>query len=925
MSAAKTGHLYLVDGSSYIFRAYHALPPLSRPDGTPVNAVYGFSTMLYKLLEDSKESDAPTHFAVILDKSGKSFRNAIYPDYKAHRPPPPEDLIPQFPLIREAVRAFNVPMIEMDDFEADDIIATYACDAAKLGFQVTIVSSDKDLMQIVGNGITMLDTMKNKRLGIPEVMEKFGVGPDQVVEVQALAGDSVDNIPGVPGIGVKTAAQLLAEYGSLDELLRRAGEIKQPKRRETLIENAEMARISLQLVTLRKDVPVTETIDDLVVRDIMPDPLLAFLDFQGFKALRAKLLTNLGSTAPAPVSEAPVAVSDAVYETVTEIADLERWIATIKSHGSVTIDTETTSLNAMRAELVGLSLSVEPGKACYIPVGHVGGVAEGSLDFEGVQTPKQLDRTLVLDRLRPILEDPSILKIGQNIKYDLLVLGNYGVTITPIDDTMLISYVLEAGVHGHGMDELAALHLGHKTISFKEVAGSGQAQLTFDRVAIDKATQYAAEDADITGRLHHLLKPKLVAQKLMTVYETLERSMPHVLAAMERRGILVDREALKRLSNDFATRMAAYETEIHQLAGRPFNVNSPKQLGEILFDEMKLPGGKKMKTGAYGTSAEVLETLAAEGHDLPARILDYRQLAKLKSTYTDALQTEIHPQTGRIHTSYSLASTTTGRLSSNEPNLQNIPIRTEEGRKLRRVFIAEKGYKLIAADYSQIELRLLAHIAEINALRDAFAKGIDIHAMTASEVFGVPIEGMPAAVRRQAKAINFGIIYGISAFGLARQLGVPQRDAQNYIASYFERFPGIRDYMDRTKDYARTHGYVTTLFGRRCHIQALKDKIPAQRGFGERAAINAPIQGTAADIIRRAMIQMQDALDAAQLNARMLLQVHDELVFEVPEAEVEQTIPIIRAVMANAPHPAVSLSVPLVVDCGVGDTWDDAH
>ncbi|MDA5192699.1 DNA polymerase I [Govanella unica] len=926
MSAQDPRHLYLVDGSSFIFRAYHGLPPLTRPDGTPVNAVYGFATMLYKLLEDSKEADRPSHFAVILDKGSQTFRNGLYPDYKANRSAPPDDLIPQFPIVREAVQAFNLPMIELAGFEADDIIATYATEARKQGFDVTIVSSDKDLMQLIGPGVSMFDSMKNKRLGPTDVFEKFGVPPEKVVDVQALAGDSVDNIPGVPGIGVKTAAQLITEYGSLEELLARAGEIKQPKRRESLLANADLARISLQLVTLKTNMTDIPPLAELAVREIEAGPLLAFLDAQGFKALKAKFATHLGSGAHDHPSEENGAVPAEIrYETVTDLAILDDWIARAQSAGTLSLRTKTTTLNTMRSELVGISLAVEPGQACYIPVGHNNGSAGGGFDFDGASAPVQLSRDTVLDRLRPLLTDPGVLKVGQNIKDDLLILGQYDIEISPLDDSMLISYVLEAGLHGHGLDELAALHLSHKSITLKELQGSGQAQIAFDRVTIDKATQYACEAADMTLRLNRLLKPRLASEKLVTVYETLERPMPHVLTEMERAGIKVDAHVLNRLSNDFATRMAEYEIEIERLAGRPFNVNSPKQLGDILFDEMKLPGGKKGKTGAYTTSADVLEELADAGHDLPARILDYRQIAKLKSTYTDTLQAEINAKTDRIHTSYSLASTTTGRLSSNDPNLQNIPIRTEEGRKIRRAFVAEKGHKLIAADYSQIELRLLAHIAAIPQLQDAFAKGLDIHAMTASEVFGVPIEGMDPAVRRQAKAINFGIIYGISAFGLARQLGVPQREAQTYIANYFERFPGIRDYMDRTKAFARDHGFVTTLFGRRCHIQALREKVPAQRGFGERAAINAPIQGSAADIIRRAMIRMPAALDEAGLKARMLLQVHDELVFEVPENEIDASIPVIRQVMENAAKPVIDLSVPLVVDCGVGDNWDEAH
>jgi DNA polymerase-1 len=934
MASNPKGHLYLVDGSSYIFRAFHALPPMTRSDGTPVNAVLGFCNMLYKLLEDTKNGDEPTHFAVIMDAGRKSFRNEIYEDYKAHRPPAPEELVPQFSIIRDAVNAFNVPCIEMENYEADDLIATYTEEARKRDWDVTLVSSDKDLMQLVDDHVDMLDTMKNRRIDRDGVMEKFGVPPEKVVDVQALAGDSTDNIPGVPGIGVKTAAQLIEEYGDLETLLANADKIKQPKRREKLIENAELARISMKLVTLKRDVPFDEDLDSFTVREPEAGALLEFLDEQEFQTLKTKIISRLGADIPADVQAgiqaglqadlAEFTPEKAEYETVTIKERLDHWIEAASKAGVVAIDTETTSLDAMTAELVGLSLSVEAGSACYIPVGHKGDATEG-FDFDGKGAPEQLDRDAVLEALKDLFQDPGVLKVGQNLKYDILVLRKYGVQVAPIDDTMLISYALEAGMHGHGMDELSELHLGHKPISFKEVAGTGKSQVTFDRVPIDKATDYAAEDADITGRLYRLLKPRLVKDGVVSVYETMDRPLAQVLADMEYAGVKVDPDLLRKFSNDFAGRMADLETEITKLAGREFNINSPKQLGEILFDEMGLEGGKKGKTGAYGTGADVLEGLAAEGHDLPARVLDYRQLAKLKSTYTDALQSDINPATGRIHTSYSLASTTTGRLASNDPNLQNIPIRSEEGRKIRTAFIAEDGMVMMAADYSQIELRLVAHMAGIDPLRDAFEKGQDIHAMTASEVFGVPIKDMDPMVRRQAKAINFGIIYGISAFGLARQLGVPQKEAKSYIDEYFKRFPGIRDYMDETIAFCKRHGYVETLFGRRAHIQAINDKNPARRGFGERAAINAPIQGTAADIIRRAMIRMAPALDKAGLKARMLMQVHDELVFEVPEDELDQTRDIVREVMEGAAAPAVNLSVPLTVDVGVGANWDEAH
>jgi len=926
MTVSKLKHLYLVDGSGFIFRAFHALPPMTRHDGTPINAVLGFSNMLFKLLKDLDDNDRPSHLACIFDRARKTFRNDIYADYKAHRPPAPDDLVPQFPIIRKAVTAFNVPAIDSDGFEADDIIATYARRAEAEGFEVTIVSSDKDLMQLVGDKINLFDSMKNKHIGPDEVFEKFGAGPEKVIEIQALAGDSSDNVPGVPGIGVKTAAQLLDEYGDLDSLLARAGEIKQTKRREKLIEFADMARISRELVTLSTDVPGLPDIDSLAVQDIDAENILPFLEEQGFRSLQVKVLSHMDDgDMPANITLPETIAADGIsYETVTTMDQLSRWVSEINRAYQVSIDTETTSLNAMRAQLVGISLSIEAGKACYIPLGHRA-VASGELDFGDNGDPEQLPMDQVLTTLKPILEDPAILKIGQNIKYDYLILAKHGLHISPLDDTMVISYALDAGRHHHGMDELAKLHLDHDCIPFKEICGTGKNKITFDQVPVEKATDYAAEDADITGRLHRLLKPRLADEGMTTVYETLDRPLAAVIAAMEKEGILVDRQMLNRLSNDFAERLVVLEKEIHGLAGHEFNIASPKQLGEILFGEMGLPGGKKNKSGGYSTNVDVMEGLANDGHELPRRVLDWRQLAKLKSTYTDALQNEINADTGRIHTSYSLASTTTGRLSSNDPNLQNIPIRTEEGRKIRRAFIPKAGHKFLAADYSQIELRLLAHIADLDSLKQAFRDGTDIHAMTASEVFGVPIDGMDPLIRRQAKAINFGIIYGISAFGLARQLGIGNAEAKQFIETYFERFPGIRHYMEETKDFCRRHGYVETIFGRRCHIASINDKNGMQRSFGERAAINAPIQGAAADVIRRAMIHMPPALAAAGLDARMLLQVHDELVFEVPEDQIDHTIPLVKSVMEKAALPAIEITVPLTVDCGIGDNWDEAH
>ncbi len=915
-------HVYLVDGSGFIFRAFHALPPMTRPDGTPVNAVYGFANMLTKLIEDA-EAD---FVAVIFDTARKTFRNDIYTEYKAHRPPPPEELIPQFGLIRDATRAYSLPCLEREGFEADDLIATYARLATEQGFKVTIVSSDKDLMQLVRPGVEMLDPMKNKMIGPAEVMERFGVAPEKVVEVQALAGDATDNVPGVPGIGVKTAAQLITEYGDLDTLLARAEEIKQPKRRQTLVENAEMARISRELVKLRDDVPVEHKIAEFRKRDPDPDVLIPFLEEQGFKSILARVRADLGGDHAEPSKDAQIAPGDAKYELVQDEAALKRWIDAAAKVGIVAVDTETTSLDSMRAELVGVSMSVEGGHACYIPVGHVapgGGAPE--LDLGGGapsgDAPKQIARDRAVALLKPLLEDPGVLKVGHNIKYDMQVLARCGIEVAPIDDTMVLSYVLDGGAHNHGLDELALLHLGHTNIKYSEVTGTGKNKIGFAEVALDKALDYAAEDAEVTGRLYRQFKPRLVGERMVGVYETLERPLIPVLSAMERRGIIADAHFLNDLTKDFEKRAAAIAEDIYKLAGHEFNIGSPKQLGEVLFDEMSLQGGKKTKTGAYGTGADVLEDLAAQGHDLPARVLDWRQLTKLRSTYTDALVAQINPETGRVHTSYAQAVASTGRLSSSDPNLQNIPVRTEEGRRIRRAFVADKGCVLLSADYSQIELRLLAHVAGIETLREAFREGQDIHAMTASEVFGIPVEGMDSAVRNRAKAINFGIIYGISAFGLARNLRIPQGEAKTYIDSYFAKFPGIRDYMETTKAFAREHGFVTTIFGRKCHTPGIADKNPAMRSFSERAAINAPLQGAAADIIKRAMIRIPPALEKACLAAKMLLQVHDELIFEVPEGELDETTALVKKVMEEAAH----LAVPLVVDTGAGPNWEEAH
>ncbi|MFK0162511.1 DNA polymerase I [Rhizobium sp. NPDC090279] len=997
----KGDHLFLVDGSGFIFRAFHALPPLTRKsDGLPVGAVSGFCNMLWKLLTSARDTSVgvtPTHFAVIFDYSSKTFRKEIFPDYKANRSAPPEELIPQFGLIRQATRAFNLPCIETDGFEADDIIATYARQAEATGADVTIISSDKDLMQLVTPTVHMYDSMKDKQIGIPDVIEKWGVTPDKMIDLQAMTGDSVDNVPGIPGIGPKTAAQLLEEFGDLDTLLARAEEIKQQKRRENIIANAELARISRQLVTLRTDVPLELELDALVLEPQNGPKLIGFLKAMEFTSLTRRVadacdcdpatiepsevkveladaahgpdldvadnvepvagstvategasvpaapkprLAVEGLTEPADLATARAAsfatapIDHSKYVTIRDIATLDQWIADARETGIVAFDTETTSLDVMQAEIVGFSLAIADNKndptgasirAAYVPLSHKTGV--GDL-LGGGLADNQIPLRDALARLKDLLEDASILKIAQNLKYDYLLMKRYGIETKAFDDTMLLSYVLDGGSNAlHGMDSLSERWLGHKPIAYKDVAGSGKSNVTFDLVDIDRATAYAAEDADVTLRLWLVLKPRLAAEKLSAVYERLERPLVPVLAHMEERGIAIDRQILSRLSGELAQGAARLEDEIYTLAGERFNIGSPKQLGDILFGKMGLAGGSKTKTGQWSTSAQVLEDLAAAGFELPRKIVDWRQLTKLKSTYTDALPGYVHPETKRVHTSYSLASTTTGRLSSSEPNLQNIPVRTAEGRKIRTAFISTPGHKLVSADYSQIELRVLAHVANIPQLKQAFEDGIDIHAMTASEMFGVPVEGMPSEVRRRAKAINFGIIYGISAFGLANQLSIERSEAGDYIKKYFERFPGIRDYMDGTKQTARDKGYVETIFGRRIHFPEIRSSNPSVRAFNERASINAPIQGSAADVIRRAMIKMEPALATAGLGdrVRMLLQVHDELIFEVEDADVERTTPIIVSVMENAAMPAVDMAVPLKVDARAANNWDEAH
>ncbi|WP_316163419.1 DNA polymerase I [Bradyrhizobium sp. SZCCHNRI20481] len=999
--AAKGDHVFLVDGSSYIFRAYHALPPLNRKsDGLQVNAVLGFCNMLWKLLRDMPETDRPTHLAIVFDKSEVTFRNKIFADYKAHRPPAPDDLIPQFALIREAVRAFELPCLEQAGYEADDLIATYARLACERGATTTIVSSDKDLMQLVNDCVTMYDTMKDRRIGIAEVIEKFGVPPEKVVEVQALAGDSTDNVPGVPGIGIKTAAQLITDYGDLERLLTRAGEIKQPKRREALIENAEKARISRQLVLLDDKVALEVPLDDLAVHEPDPRKLIAFLKAMEFTTLTRRVAeyshidpadvsadeqlksgagtaasvpsplvgegqggghpTNGASAAPlSPAlphkgggsprtgdprtdksamskgtpaslaeSRAEAAKSGRIdrdkYQTLRSLPELNTWLARIHDFGRVTLEVKASSIDPMQASLCGIALALAPNEACYIPLAHRQAGDGGGL-FDAGLAPDQIKESDALAALKPVLESTGLLKIGYNIKFIAVLLAQHGITLANVDDIQLMSYALDAGRGSHKLESLAEHVLGHAVLGESELIGSGKNKLTFEQVAIDRATAHSAEAADVIHRVWRVLKPRLTAERMTAVYETLERPLVPVLARMERRGISIDRQVLSRLSGDFAQTAARVEAELQELAGEPINVGSPKQIGDILFGKMGLSGGTKTKTGAWSTSASILDDLAEQGNEFARKILEWRQVSKLKSTYTDALPTYVNPQTHRVHTTYALAATTTGRLSSNEPNLQNIPVRTEDGRKIRRAFIATPGHKLVSADYSQIELRLLAEIADIPVLKQAFKDGLDIHAMTASEMFGVPIKDMPSEVRRRAKAINFGIIYGISAFGLANQLGIAREEASAYIKRYFERFPGIRDYMDATKEFCRKHGYVVTLFGRKCHYPEINASNASVRAFNERAAINARLQGTAADIIRRAMTRVEEALAQKKLSAQMLLQVHDELIFEVPDDEVAATLPVVQHVMQDAPFPAVLLSVPLHVDARAADNWDEAH
>jgi DNA polymerase-1 len=923
-------HLYLVDGSSYIFRAYHRLPPLTNRHGQPAGAVYGYTAMLWKLADGLNKADGPTHMAVILDASSHTFRNEMYAEYKAHRPPPPEDLVPQFPLIRTATRAFGIPCIETEGLEADDIIACYCGAAVAAGWKVTIVSSDKDLMQLIDDDhVDMLDTMNDRRIDRAYVTEKFGVGPELLGDVLALMGDSVDNVPGVPGIGPKTASQLIQQFGNLEAVLAGTETITKPKLKQSLIDHADNARLSRELVRLSCDNPLPEPLDALLLKGIPPEPLRAFLEDQGFKTLAnrmtggggagtssggPRLNTSLMNEPAAPAVPEKIEIDRSRYETVQSVEALERWIDRARAVGHVAVDTETDCIDCVVARLVGISLAIAPGEACYIPVGHGGG------DLLS-EAPDQLKPEVALGLLKPLLEDPAVLKIGHNFKYDATMFAKGDIDPAPVDDTMVMSFNLDAGRNGHGMDELAKLHFDHDCLTFKSLCGVGKSQITFDKVPLAQATEYAAEDADITLRLWQRLKPRLAAEQVTRVYEMVDRPLVATVGRMERRGIKVDRDYLAKLSGDFAVEIAALEERVYEAAQGPFTIGSPQQLGLVLYDRLGLKGGRKGKNGNYSTDVNELERLAAEDVPVARLVLDWRQLTKLKTTYTDALQAQINPSTGRVHTSFSLAVAQTGRLSSTDPNLQNIPIRTELGRKIRDAFVAEPGHVLMSADYSQIELRLAAHMADVPQLKDAFANGHDIHSMTAEELFGAS----DREARNKAKTINFAILYGISSWGLAGRLGVARDEGQSIIDRYFERFPGIRNYIGETTAFVREHGFTQTLFGRKTHFPNIRSPQQNLRQGSERAAINAPIQGTSADLIKRAMNRMDGALADAGLGARMLLQVHDELVFEVPEGQVEATAALVRDVMATAAEPALHLDVPLDVEVGSGAHWGAAH
>ena len=932
-------HLYLVDGSGFIFRAFYALPPMTSPEGIPVNAVYGFTNMLLKLIKEieAKENDL-CGIAIVFDSSRKTFRNEIYPEYKANRSDPPPDLVPQFSLIREATRAFGLPSVELLGYEADDIIATFAKAAIDQNMKVTIFSSDKDLMQLVDKSILMRDPMKDRVIDAKEVLDKFGVDPERVIDVQALAGDSSDNIPGAPGIGIKIAAELINTFGSLDELLENAEKIKQPKRRDSILQNIQEIKIFRQLVKLKNDVPIKDKINDFSFPGIDLPKLKSFLEKHSFNKIIQRIQSEPSNVETNEIertnqNQKNYSGKQIQYDLVTKISQLENWISKIKNLGIVSVDTETTSLNPLKANLVGISLSLEPHIACYIPLGHKKSKDTEALDFKNsdneanveinnfVQIP--MDKAIKI--LKPILEDPAILKIGQNIKYDILVLSKYGINIHPIDDTMLLSYVLEGGLHGHGMDELAELFLNKQTIKYKDVVGTGKSQITFDLVNLPKALDYAAEDADVTYQLYKILKKQLIKDRMVSFYETIERPLVQVLVDMEKNGIKIDVGKLKKLSEEFQEKLAKLEKDIFKISRSEFNLASPKQLGEILFDKLNLPGKKKGKTGAYSTDAEVLDELASAGHQVVKKIIEWRKLAKLKSTYTDSLVDQVNKETGRVHTSFLMSSTATGRLASSNPNLQNVPIRTSEGRKIRRAFVAIKDHKLISLDYSQVELRILSHVANIKALQNAFIDGIDVHSQTAAKIFDVSIDNVDSEMRRRAKTINFGIIYGISPFGLANQLGIDNKKALQYIDDYFQKYPGIKEYMEETKKDCRKYGFVRTIFGRKCFVPGINDKNPARRKFSERAAINAPIQGSAADIIKRAMIRINRDLQDSDFQSKMLLQVHDELIFESPTKEVKEVSKFLKKIMESCNKPALELKVPLTVDVGFGNNWDEAH
>jgi DNA polymerase-1 len=911
---------FLIDGSGFIFRAFYALPPLTRADGTPVGAVLGFTNMLTRLLNEMHAHK----IAVVFDAGRKTFRNDIYPEYKANRGATPEELIPQFPIMREACQAFNIPIVEKEGFEADDLIATYTKHAKQRGMKTVIVSSDKDLMQLVDHEVLLYDHMKNTFINAERVEEKFGVPPEKVAYILALAGDASDNVPGVPGIGPKTAAELIQQYGDLENLLASTHHIKQPKRRALLEDNRDKARLSFQLVTLKSDVPLHLTIDDFTLHQPNPEKVISFLREQGFKSLESKFTyqtkdgaLDIWAKAPTSPSTPPVKTVKKDYETILSKETLKAWCEKIQKAGLVAVDTETDSLNAMAANLVGISLSLPTGEACYIPLQHKLPLPS-LLDFAQEPEVPQLPMNDVFEELGPLLRDQSILKVGHNIKYDKLVLKKYGIDILPFDDTMLMSYLLDSGKQG--LEHLVAKHFHHQMISFKEVVKKGKSSVTFDYVSLKEATEYAAEDADYTLKLHAFLKPQLLTSALVGLYETIDRPLVDILIGMEEEGITVDTQYLKTLSLEFSKKIAALETTIHEMTGKVFNIGSPKQLGEVLFDHLKIPNGQKGKSDAYTTDSDVLEKIALD-YPVAQKVLEWRQLSKLQNTYADSLPQQINPITGRVHTSYAMAVTSTGRLASSDPNLQNIPIRTPEGRRIREAFVAKEGHTLISLDYSQIELRLLAHYADIQELKNAFQQGVDIHALTASQVFNTPLDTMTSEMRSRAKAINFGIIYGISAFGLANQLGISRTDAAQYIQAYHQQYPGIKAYMEEMVAFARQHGYVSTILGRRCYVPNILSKNGALKGFAERQAINAPLQGSNADIIKRAMIRIPKVLKEAGLQTKMLLQVHDELVFEAPNNQIQQSIDLLKPLMENA----VTLSVPLRVDAGVGQNWSVAH